>query len=115
MDPEMAIAVGMKRKIWELLISVWLGLVVGLSMRSSGMLYTFGCPVLPALVAKNLRGEIFSMFFVAPCVALAIGTTGFIFANHYNYPPAQMTVALLCLLLVLAWLRGKLLHIRGAP
>lgn len=107
MDPEMAIAVGMKRKIWEMLISVWLGLVVGLSMRSSGMLYTFGCLVLPALVAKSHCREVLSMFFVAPCVALTIGTAGFIFANHYDYPPAQMTVALLCLLLVLAWLKGE--------
>lgn len=105
MDPEMAIAVGVKRRVWEMLISVWLGLVVGLSIRSSGMLYTFGCLVLPALVAKNLCREVFSLFIVAPCIALAVGTAGFVFANHYDYPPAQMTVAFLCLTLVLAWLK----------
>lgn len=107
MDPEMAIAVGMKRERWELLISVWLGLVVGLSIRSSGMLYTFGCLVLPALVAKNLCREVFSLLFVAPAIALALGVTGFVFANHYDYPPAQVTVAFLCLALALAWLKRR--------
>jgi len=110
MDPEMAISVGMKRRIWELLISVWLGLAVGLSIRSSGMLYTFGCLVLPALIAKNLCREVFSMFFVAPCIAFGVSTAGFVFANHHDYPPAQMTVALLCVILGVAWLKGRLHH-----
>ena len=107
MDPEMAVSVGMRRRTWELVISIWLGLVVGLSIRSSGMLYTFGCLVLPALIAKNLCREVFSMFIVAPCIALLIGTAGFILSNHYDYPPAQMTIAFLCLFLSAAWLKPR--------
>ena len=115
MDPGMAISVGMKRKTWELLISVWLGLAVGLSMRSSGMLYTFGCLVLPALIAKNLCREVFSMFLVAPCIALLCATAGFVVANHHDYPPAQMTVAFLCAILAAAWLKGGLPRAGGEP
>ena len=55
LDPSMASAIGMKMKIWSLATSAWLGLAVGLSIRASGMLYTFGCLVLPALVARKIR------------------------------------------------------------
>jgi ABC-type Mn2+/Zn2+ transport system permease subunit len=103
-DPAMAAAVGMRVRPWAFISSAWLGLVVGFSIRSSGMLYTFGCLVLPALIAKNICREVRSMFLVAPIVAAGTAAVGFVLANHYDDPPAQMTVALLCLLLVGAWL-----------
>jgi len=108
MDPAMAAAVGMNVTRWAAVVSTLLGLAVGLSIRSSGMLYTFGCLVLPALVAKNICREVRPMFLVAPLVALMTGAIGFVLANHYDYPPAQMTVALLSLLLVMAWLFRRL-------
>ena len=94
------------------LLSAWLGLAVGLSMRVSGMLYTFGCLVLPALVAKNICREVRPMFVVAPLVAVCTATVGFVLAHHYDDPPAQMTVALLCLVLAIAWMvrRGRRSH-----
>ena len=104
MDPPMAAAVGVNVARWSVLLSAWLGLAVGLSIRVSGMLYTFGCLVLPALVAKNLCREVRPMFIVAPLVAVGTATVGFLLANHYDDPPAQVTVALLCLLLAIAWL-----------
>jgi ABC-type Mn2+/Zn2+ transport system permease subunit len=103
-DPAMAAAVGMRVRPWAVMNSAWLGLVVGLSIRSAGMLYTFGCLVLPALVAKNLCREVRPMFVVAPLVAICTAAIGFVLANHYDDPPAQMSVALLCLLLAIAWL-----------
>ena len=111
LDPSMAMAIGMKMKIWSLATSAWLGLAVGLSIRTSGMLYTFGCLILPALVAKNLCREVRTMFWVAPAVAVGTGVIGFLFANHYDYPPGQMTIALFCLVLVGAWaFRSRFKH-----
>ena len=103
LDPAMAQAVGMNLPLWSGLTSAWLGLAIGLSIRSSGMIYTFGCLVLPALVAKNLCREVGPMFWVSPIVAAAAGVGGFMIANHYDYPPGQMTVALLSFLLIAAW------------
>jgi ABC-type Mn2+/Zn2+ transport system permease subunit len=103
LDPSMASAIGMKMKIWSLATSAWLGLAVGLSIRASGMLYTFGCLVLPALVAKNLCREVWLMFIVAPLFAVGTGVLSFILANHYDYPPGQMAVALFCLELAAVW------------
>lgn len=103
LDPAMAEAVGMRTARWAVALAIWLGLTVGLALRSSGMLYTFGCLVLPALCAKNLCREVRSMFFVAPLIALGAGVAGFVLAHHYDFPPAQMTIALLGLVLVIAW------------
>jgi ABC-type Mn2+/Zn2+ transport system permease subunit len=114
LDPAMAAAVGMRLKPWALVTSAWLGLAVGLSIRSSGMLYTFGCLVLPALVAKNLCREVRPMFVVAPLVAVSTGAVGFVLANYYDDPPAQMTVVLLCLLLVVAWVVRRWRHAHGS-
>jgi ABC-type Mn2+/Zn2+ transport system permease subunit len=108
----MAEAVGMRTARWNALLAAWLGLTVGLALRSSGMLYTFGCLVLPGLCAKHLVREVRSMFLVAPLVALSAGVVGFVLAHHYDFPPAQMTIALLGLILAAAWLarwlRGRL-------
>ena len=104
LDPSMAMAIGMNLKAWNVVTSAWLGLAVGLSIRASGMLYTFGCLVLPALAAKNLCREVWSMFVVAPLLAVGTGVLGFILANHYDYPPGQMTVALFCFLLIIVWI-----------
>jgi zinc transport system permease protein len=103
LDASMALSIGMRIKTWNVMTSAWLGLAVGLSIRSSGMLYTFGCLVLPALVAKNLCQEVRYMFLMAPLVALVMGVTGSVLANSYDYPPGQMTVFLLCLLLMIVW------------
>lgn len=113
MDPAMAAAVGMHTGRWAAIISTLLGLAVGLSIRSSGMLYTFGCLVLPALVAKNICREVGPMFLAAPLVAVLTGAVAFVLANHYDYPPAQMTVALLSLALTIAWLFRRLRQANG--
>lgn len=112
LDPAMAAAVGMRTTRWGIGVAFWLGLAVGLSIRVSGMLYTFGALVLPALIAKNLCREVRPMFWVSPGVALACASVGFVLANHYDFPPAQMVIALLCLAMALVWslrsLRGSM-------
>lgn len=114
MDPSTAAATGVNITLVSVVISAGLGLSVGLSIRVAGMLYTFGCLVLPALVAKNVCREVRPMFLVAPTVAVGTATTGFVLANHYDYPPAQLTVALLCLLVAMAWALRWLGFIRRA-
>lgn len=107
MDPTMAAAVGMHVVRWSIGIAIWLGLAVGFSIRAAGMLYTFGMLVLPALIAKNVCREVRPMFPVSASIALAGGLAGFALAHHFDYPLAQMTVALLGAVLVLVWtLRG---------
>lgn len=107
LDPSMAAAVGMKTKFWSLVASAWLGLAIGLSLRASGMLFTFGCLVLPAMAAKNLCAEVRSMFLISPFIALGLTLAGFFAAHSYDLPPGQLTVALFSLIVMVSWVIPK--------
>ena len=98
MDPEMAAAVGLPTGRWLRGVALWLGLAIGLSIRASGLIYTFGCLVLPALVARNLCREVGPMLWVAPLVGGAAAFAAFVVANAADVPPAHAAVALLCAL-----------------
>jgi ABC-type Mn2+/Zn2+ transport system permease subunit len=106
LDPETAEALGVPRRPLVIGVAVWLGICVGFAMRVSGMLYAFGCLVLPTLVARRLVREGRSLLWVAPAVALGTAVPGFVLAHFVDVPPAQMTVTLLCGALGLAWLAG---------
>ncbi len=107
MDPAMAEAVGLRVRAWNVGLALVLGICVGLAIRSAGLLFSFGCLVLPALVAKHLCRELRPLFWLAPVLSLATSVAGFVLANHFDVPPAPMTVALLAFLLPLAWLRAR--------
>lgn len=102
-DPELASAVGLRPQRVRLAVAVVLGVCVGLAMRISGLLYTFGCLVLPALVARSLGREIRPLLATAPLVALGAAVPGFVLAHGLDTPPAHTTVALLCAALGVAW------------
>lgn len=103
-DPAMAAASGLRVARWDLFIATSLGVMIGLGIRSSGLIFTFGCLVLPALIAKQLCREVRPMFWVAPLVSVSVCLAGFVVSNHYDFPPAQMSIALLSAGLALAWL-----------
>lgn len=102
LDPQMAAVVGMRVRRWQAGVACWLGLVVGLAMPVAGSLYTFGCLVLPALVARRVCREVAPMFVVAPLVSVAAAAASFVVAHHLDWPPAQLAVAVLCGLVLVA-------------
>jgi ABC-type Mn2+/Zn2+ transport system permease subunit len=97
-DPVMAAAVGMRLGLWAAGLAVVLGLAAGLMLRSTGLLFTFGCLVLPALAAKSLAREIRSLFWLAPVIAAAGVLAGLVLSHFYDYPPGQVIVVVLTLL-----------------
>jgi ABC-type Mn2+/Zn2+ transport system permease subunit len=105
LDGDTAAAFGVPRRRLVVGAAVWLGICVGFAMRVSGMLYAFGCLVLPALVARRLARESRPLVWLAPAIALGAALPGFVIAHVMDVPPAQMTVTLLCAALALAWLR----------
>jgi ABC-type Mn2+/Zn2+ transport system permease subunit len=105
LDPAMAAAVGVRVRVWSVLIALWIGLLTGLAIRCAGVLYGFGCLVLPALVARNVCREVRPMLVVAPLVAVSAAFAGFVVADARDLPPAQMTVAILCALVLLTGAR----------
>jgi len=102
MDPEMAAAVGLPVAAMTRGFTLWLGLVIGLSIHVSGVVFTFGYLVLPALAAKNVCRELGAMLWVSPAIALVSAGVGFVLANSYDHPPGQMAVAVAAALVVAA-------------
>lgn len=107
MDREMASAVGLHVAAWDRALAVALGLSLGLAIHSAGVVFSFGCLVLPALVAKHLCREVRQMLWVSPVVALAASVAGFVVANDRDLPPGQAVVAALCVTLVVAWVARR--------
>jgi ABC-type Mn2+/Zn2+ transport system permease subunit len=103
-DPRTAAAAGVNIRAWELAFCVVLGASSGLALRAAGLLYTFGFLVLPGLAARNLCRSAGAVFFAAPALALTAALAGFVAANHYDEPPAQVAVATLCGVVVLSGL-----------
>lgn len=104
MDAPTARALGVRIGWWSFVTAAWLGLSLGVALHATGMLYAFGCLVLPPLVAKHVCREVRPMFVVAPLVGVAAAGVGFILANHFDFPPAQLTIALMGALLPAAWI-----------
>jgi ABC-type Mn2+/Zn2+ transport system permease subunit len=96
LDAAMAAAVGLRVRVWEGLAACWLGLVMGLAIPAVGVLYAFGCLVLPALAARGICREMRPLFLLAPAIALVAAIVSCVLAHHWDFPPAQLTVAMLC-------------------
>ena len=111
MDHVMAGAVGMRTRLWTYGMAVGLGVAIGLAIRSTGILYAFGCLVLPTLAARGFCREVRPLFLVAPVMLLLCAIPGFVAANHFDYPPAQVTVGLLAGITALGW-GVRMLHRR---
>jgi len=103
MDPEAAKAAGVRVDWWDRAMYIWLGIAIALSLRVSGLVYSFGFLVLPALVAKSVCREMRTMLLVAPGVALVIAAVSFVVAHSYDLPPAHVGVAGLCAAVLGAW------------
>jgi ABC-type Mn2+/Zn2+ transport system permease subunit len=103
MDPEMARAVGVRVEAWNRGLAIALGVAVGLAIHVSGVVFSFGCLVLPALVAKNVCREVRQMLWVSPVVSLLAAFAGFVVANDRDLPPGQAAVAILSVALLVAW------------
>lgn len=104
LDRPMAESVGMRVRLWEAVLGGVIGLSIGLSIRAAGLLYTFGCLVLPALAARSVCRTVAAMFPVAAFVALVCALSGFVLANHYDLPPGLTAVGVLCALAGVLWL-----------
>jgi zinc/manganese transport system permease protein len=103
-DPTTATACGLNTQAWSIGISCWLALVVGISLRAAGLLYVFGCLLLPVLIAKSIAREMRSMFWWASLIGSVCSALGFAFAHSWDIPPAQMTVVVMGALSIVCWL-----------
>ena len=99
-EPEYARACGLPVRRWDLTTALLTGLSIGLSMHVAGFMYTFGCLLLPAMMAKSLCRTVRGQLLAAPLLFLAFGFAAFVLDNHLDFPPAQFAVGLMALALL---------------
>jgi manganese/iron transport system permease protein len=105
-DPATAAAAGLRTRAWSIGVACGLAAVVGLSISVAGLLYVFGCLLMPVLAAKSLAREMRTLFWCAPLIGAACAGVGFVLAHAWDLPPAHITVVVMGLLLVTSWLRN---------
>jgi ABC-type Mn2+/Zn2+ transport system permease subunit len=93
-DPVMAAAIGLRVGAWNLGVTVLSGVAIGMSVRSTGMMFTFGCLVLPVMIAKQLCGEVRTLLVASPLAAVMTAALGLWAAYEWDLPPGQSVVAL---------------------
>jgi ABC-type Mn2+/Zn2+ transport system permease subunit len=99
LDPTFASAAGIPVVWWSAGMALALGIGLGLAIASAGTLYSFGCLVLPTLVARSWCRTLGMTFIAAPMIALVVTIIAFVWANDSDLPPGQVAVALLGLVL----------------
>lgn len=107
-DPEMAGAVGIKTSRWQWLYAIWLAVCIGLSIRFSGVIFTFGLLVLPVFVARSICRSMRSVLIVSPVVAvtctLLVFTAELIPGWSTGLPSEQLTIFVVAAILIPATL-----------
>ena len=101
-DPDASSLAGASATYWSRVLSVFLGVAVGLVMQATGFLYTFGCLVLPVLATRQVCREIRQVLWVAPTLAIGVAVPAFGVAYVLDLPPAQVAVAALATCVVVA-------------
>ena len=99
-DPVNARAIGVPIDRIELIASIWLGFVIGVAMKLTGLLFTFGLLLLPVMVISNLVGTVALVLLGAPIVAVVAVLIAYVGANRWDLPPGQAATALLSLLVI---------------
>ncbi|HMP74985.1 MAG TPA: iron chelate uptake ABC transporter family permease subunit [Kiritimatiellia bacterium] len=112
-DPACAAAAGVRVRAWSIALAAWFAIVTGLSIRTAGLLYTFGCLILPVLAAKQLAREMRTLFWLAPLLGLGCAILAFLCAHTWDYPSAQLAALFQGALLALLWLVRAVARRRG--
>ena len=103
-DPEMAGAVGVRTSRWQWAYAIWLAVCIGLSIRFSGLIFTFGMLVLPVFVARSICHSMRGVLIVSPIVA--VSSTLLVFMAELvpgwstGFPSEQLTIFVVALLLI---------------
>ncbi|MCM8531402.1 MAG: metal ABC transporter permease [Lentisphaeraceae bacterium] len=91
-DRDYAISMKMPATLIEFGFALFAGISLGACLKVSGTLYTFGCLILPVLIAANFVRSTRILFLLAPIAAFSFSFLGFALGNFYDIPQTQFTV-----------------------
>jgi zinc transport system permease protein len=107
-DPETALALGMKVRLWDALLFGTIGLAIPVTARALGALPVFAFLTLPAAAALLARVRFRTAFVVAGLIGLVAAGGGYILSWLWEIPTGATMVALAGAVVgVTAALRGR--------
>ncbi|HSV74690.1 MAG TPA: metal ABC transporter permease [Chthonomonadales bacterium] len=110
-DPEMAATQGFRVRAWELLLYLTLGLTIAASIQYAGLLAVFAYMVMPPVTGLCVASRMRAVLAVAVLTAVFSTVAGFALALKLDLPTSPPTIAVMALVLGVAWLTSRL---RGA-
>ncbi len=112
LDPEMAEAVGMKIRLWDVLFYMSFGVVIVKSVAIAGVLLVFSYLVVPAVIAQMFSDTVTGRLLLGWLIAILASLLGIVWSFYSDYPTGPAVVVALGLLLILS---AVVYYLRHAP
>jgi ABC-type Mn2+/Zn2+ transport system permease subunit len=100
-DREMAISLGKRVLVWDLLLFAVIGVTISLGVLLVGPLVMFGFLIVPPMIAGRLTVGMRRVSIVAAVVGAGVALAGFAFAYRLDWPTGPTDVALAGIVLAL--------------
>jgi len=100
-DPDMAMALGLRGRLWNVVLFLTVGVTISLAIRAAGALVVFDFLVLPAATALLLRSSLRVAFVAAIAAGIVASFAGISISYVADLPSGPTIVAVSASLLVL--------------
>lgn len=106
-DTDMAITMGKKVILWDILLYLIIGIVISFGVMTVGPLVIFGFLLIPAISAKMVTRGVPLFCIISSVIGVSTSFIGFYLSYRFDLPTGPTDVAVLCAVFVLLYL-GKL-------
>ncbi|MFQ5713862.1 MAG: metal ABC transporter permease [Candidatus Scalinduaceae bacterium] len=107
-DYDMAITIGKKVILWDILLYMIIGIVISFGVMTVGPLVIFGFLLIPAIAARMISRGILLFCIISSTIGVIAALVGFYVSFRFDLPTGPTDVALLCVMLILLYF-GKIL------
>jgi zinc transport system permease protein len=107
-DPDMAIALGVPARLWNIVLFLTIGVTISLAIRAAGALVVFNFLVLPAATALLLGRSLRTTFVLSVAFGVLSSLAGIALSYVFDLPSGPTIVAVNAALLLVAFAgRGR--------
>lgn len=111
-DIDMAVTVGKKVIIWDILLYIIIGIIISLGVMTVGPLVIFGFLLIPPITARMITRGILPFCIVSSAIGVTASFIGFYISYRFDLPTGPTDVALLSVILVLSYLAKMLFSMK---
>ncbi len=98
-DRDLALALGKKLWVWDMLLYGLVGLAISLGVLMVGPLLTFAFLLIPTMIAIRLANRFFLVPLLGGIIGAVVAANGFVVSYFLDWPTGATDAALACMLL----------------